>query len=295
VRQKIGFIGLGRVGIPAARTLLRAGYEIVGYARRPEVIEALKSMGGEAAMDCKEVALKTSTVVIMVLNDQQVIDVVAGDRGVLSGAERNSLVICMSTINRENLELVAEKCKEKGVGFIDCPFTGGPARAESGRLTLIAAAPPDILERSRAMLSVLGDIIHVGETPGMGQAVKHCNQLMVGTTMAAFMETLTMARKGGLDPRLVCEVIGKGIVGSGLFDLLSSSILDHAPFAGSLGQMYKDMDIVINTGKRLRLPLLVATAAHQYFLSGQALGLGDLDGSELIRVIERISDPNAGV
>lgn len=133
MKQKIGFIGLGRVGIPAARTLLRVGYEIVGYARRPEVIETLKSMGGDAAMDCREVGLKASTVIIMVLNDQQVIDVVVGDGGVLSGAERNSLVVCMSTINRENLELVAQKCKEKGVDFVDCPFSGGPAKAESGR------------------------------------------------------------------------------------------------------------------------------------------------------------------
>lgn len=289
MKQEIGFIGLGRVGIPAARTLLRAGYEIVGYARRPEVIETLKSMGGEVASDSKEVALKSSIVIIMVLNDQQVIDVLLGEKGVLSGARRDSLVVCMSTINRENLELVAKECKQRDVDFIDCPFTGGPAKAESGRLTLIAAAPPDILERSRAVLSALGDIIHVGETPGMGQAVKHCNQLMVGTTMAAVMETLTMARKGGLDPKLVCEVIGKGIVGSDLFELLSSSILDLDPFAGSLGQMYKDMDIVVNTGRRLKLPLLVATAAYHYFVSAQALGLGHRDGSELIRVIERIS------
>jgi len=289
MKEKIGIVGLGRMGMPTAKKLLSAGYPVIGYARRQEVIEELKSIGGEVARDYKEVAQKAKTVIVFVLNDQQVIDVVTGENGILEGTSNGSTIICMSTINRENLEWVAKECQKKDVGFVDCPCTGGPPRIEKGTLILIAAAPRGLLEKCRPILELLGEIIHVGETPGMGQAVKHCNQLMVGINLAATMETLTMAKRGGLDPRIVCEVIGKGIVGSDFFRIISSSVLDLKSSGGGLGQMCKDMDIVINTSKRLKLPLLVATSAYQYFLAAQSLGLEDQDNSQLIKVVEGIS------
>jgi 3-hydroxyisobutyrate dehydrogenase-like beta-hydroxyacid dehydrogenase len=288
--EKVGIIGLGRVGMPSARRFIKMGYQVVGFERRKEVMEEAKSICVETARNCKEVAQKAKTVIILVLNDQQVIEVVTGPNGILAGCDSHSQIICMSTINRDNLEWIAKKCREENVGFIDCPFTGGPARAEKGTLTLIAAAPRGLLEACRRVLEVLGQIVHAGETPGMGQSVKHCNQLLVGTTHAAVMETLAMAKKSGLDPRLVCKVIGKGIAGSDYFRLLSSSVLDNTPSPGGLGQMCKDMDIVINTGRRLKLPLFVATSAYQYFLAAQSLGMEDQEGSQLIRVVERISE-----
>jgi 3-hydroxyisobutyrate dehydrogenase-like beta-hydroxyacid dehydrogenase len=293
--EKIGIIGLGRVGMPGARRFIRMGYHVVGFDRRKEAVEALRSMGVESARDSKEVAQSAKTIIILVLNDQQVIDVVTGPNGILAGCDSNSRVICMSTINRDNLESIAKKCHENNVGFVDCPFTGGPARAENGTLTLIAAAPRGLLEACRPVLEVLGEIVYAGETPGMGQSVKHCNQLLVGTTHAAIMETIAMAKRIGLDPRLVCKVIGEGIVGSDYFRLLSSSVLDGTPSPGGLGQMCKDMDIVINTGRRLKLPLFVATSAYQYFLTAQSLGMEDQEGSQLIKVVERISEPDASM
>jgi 3-hydroxyisobutyrate dehydrogenase-like beta-hydroxyacid dehydrogenase len=291
MKEKIGIIGLGRMGMPTAKKLLNTGYPVIGYARRQEVVEELKSIGGEAAQDYKEVAQKAKTIIVFVLNDQQVIEVVTDENGALSGSGKDSTIICMSTINRENLEWVAKECRKKNVGFVDCPCTGGPQRIEKGNLILIAAAPRELLEKCRPILKLLGEIIRVGETPGMGQAVKHCNQLMVGVTLAATMETLTMAQKGGLDPRIVSEVIGKGAVGSDFFRIISSSVLDRKSSGGGLGQMCKDMDIVVNTSKRLKFPLLVGTSAYQYFLVAQSLGLEDQDNSQLIKAVERISDP----
>ena len=287
---RVGIIGLGRMGLPAAGSLIKTGYQVIGFERRQEVMEEAKSMGLETALDCKEVAQQAETVIVFVLNDQQVIDVVTGPEGLLEGCNDNSKIICMSTINRDNLEGIAKKCLENLVGFVDCPCTGGPARVEEGTLTLIAAAPQKLLETCRPLLEVLGKIVHVGETPGMGQAVKHCNQLLVGTTHAAVMETIVMAKKSGLDPRLVCEIVGQGIAGSDYFRLLSSSVLDHTPSPGGLGQMCKDMDIVVNTGRRLKLPLFVATSAYHYFLAARSLGMEDQEASQLIKVVERIVD-----
>ena len=287
----VGIVGLGRMGKASAKRFIEKGYRVVGHERRPEAAEELRSMGVEIRQNGKEVAQRSKTVIVFVLNDQQVIDVVTGVDGLLGACDRDSTVICMSTIKRDNLEWVTVQCQEKEVPFIDCPCTGGPARIEAGTLTMIAAAPREILEASRPVLDVLGKIVYVGERPGMGQAVKHCNQLLVGTTHAAVMEVIIMARKGGLDPRLVCDVIGSGIAGSDYFRLLSASVLDRKPSPGGLGQMCKDMDIVVHSGRHLKLPLYVATAAYHYFLAAQSLGMEDREASELIKVLERISEP----
>jgi 3-hydroxyisobutyrate dehydrogenase-like beta-hydroxyacid dehydrogenase len=289
--RRIGIIGLGRVGMPAARKFIKEGYEVVGYARRPEVIKEFRAAGGHVVDNPKEVAQEVETVLILVLNDQQVIEVVTGPNGVLDGFEKGSIVICMSTINRNNLEWVAQQCADKGVELIDCPFTGGPARVETSSLTLIVAAASNLVEKCRPVLELLGNINHVGETQGMGQSVKHCNQLVVAVTHAAVMEAILLAKKLGLDPHMVCEIIGSGIAGSDYFRLLSKGVLDKTPSPGGLGQMAKDIGIVANTACQLKQPLYVTTAAHQYFLAAEALGMQNLEGAELMRVVERITEP----
>ena len=124
----------------------------------------------------------------------------------------------------------------------------------------------------------------------MGQAVKHCNQLLVATTLASIIEVITLARKGGLDPRLVCQVIGSGICGSDWFRLITSSILDNTPAPGGLGQMCKDIGLVINDARRTQTPLMVASAAHQYYLAALSLGMENADAHELIKVIEKMTN-----
>lgn len=290
--EKIGIIGLGRMGMPAAKKYIKEGYEVVGYARRPEVIEEFTSFGGTALKNSKEVAEKAGKVIVYVLNDQQVIEVVTGPDGILEGCHKDTKVICMATIDKENLEWVAGECAKKQVGLVDCPVTGGPARVEAGTLTLIVAAPKDLLEECRSVLEVQGQITYVAETPGMGQAVKHCNQLLVATTLAATAEIITLARKSGLDTRLVCQVIGNGICGSDYFRLVASAILDDTPSPGGLGQMCKDIGLVINDSRRVQAPLVVASAASQYFLSALSLGMENADSSELIKVLEKMTNPD---
>lgn len=291
--ETIGIIGLGRMGMPAAKKYMRDDYNVVGYEPRAEAVEELKSAGGVAVGNCMEVAQKAGTVIIYVLNDQQVMEVVTGPNGILEGCHDQTKVICMSTIDKENLEWVAQQCAKRNVGFVDCPVTGGPARVEAGSLTLIAAASKDVLEACRAILEVQGQIIYVGERPGLGQAVKHCNQLLVGTTLAATAEVITLAEKSGLDPRLVCQVVGSGICGSDYFRLLAASILDNKPSPGGLGQMCKDMGLVINDSRRVQAPLIVANAASQYFVAALSLGMEDADSSDLIKVLEKITVPDA--
>jgi len=289
--EAIGVIGLGRMGMVAAKKYMREGYKVVGYARRSEVIQEFTRAGGIALRNSREVAENSGKVIVYVLNDQQVIEVVTGSDGILEGQHKETRVICMSTIDKENLEWVAEQCAKKKVGFVDSPVTGGPARVEAGTLTLIVAASKDLLEECRPVLEVQGKITYVGEKPGLGQAVKHCNQLLVATTLAATAEVITLARKGGLDPRLVCQVVGSGICGSDWFRLVASSILDNAPAVGGLGQMCKDIGLVINDSRRVRTPLIVASAAYQYFLGALSLGMENAEVHELIKVLEKWTNP----
>ncbi|HET9486260.1 MAG TPA: NAD(P)-dependent oxidoreductase [Chryseosolibacter sp.] len=287
--EPAGIIGLGRIGLPVARAWLKAGYDVYGYDIEPEVVKEFTSAGGKSKESPQEVARHARVIAILVLDDDQVVEVVTGKEGILRTATPETTIICMSTINRETLEYVSGKCREMNVGLVDCPFTGGVARIPSGNLTLIAAAPLPLIESVRKILAVVGKIVYAGERPGQAQAVKHCNQLLVGATHAATMEVITLARRLGLDPSLVVEVAGSGIAGSDYFRLLSESVLKKTPSPGGLGQMCKDMAIVKNTMRMTGMDGYVASAAAEYFSTARNLGMENRQGADLIEVVERAS------
>ena len=294
MEKRVGIVGLGRVGMVAAEKFMSEGYQVFGYARRSEVIDEFQRLGGIHVDNPQKVAASADTVIVLVLNDKQVIDVVTGADGILAGASPGSTVIGMSTINRNNLEMVAERCAEKGVGFADCPFTGGPGRVVTGTLTIIGAAPADIIEKARPYLEVMGKITLVGDKPGMGQAVKYCNQLLVTAIHAATMELITLAEKTGADPKQVCEVVGSGIAGNDYFRLLSSAILDKSASPGGLGQLWKDVNIVVTTAREHNLPLLVSFATAHYFNMGVAQGMENADAARLIEVLRNMAGTQGG-
>ena len=290
MKKRVGIIGLGRCGLPAAQKYLQSGYDVLGCDRRAEAIAELKDKGGTPVANPAQAAAEADTVLVLVLNDEQVMEVVTGRSSILEGATSESTVICMSTINRETLQHVADRCAEKQVRFVDSPFTGGPARIAAATLTLIAAASPGVLEAVRPILEVIGNITVAGNQPGMGQAVKHCNQLLVTAIHAATIELITLAEKSGVDPELVCEVVGSGISGNDYFRLLSRAILEDTASPAGMGQLWKDVNIVVTSGRRHNLPLLVATAASHYFNMAIAQGMAEEDSARLIEVMRRMLD-----
>jgi len=283
--NQVGIVGLGRVGLPIAKAYVDSGCHVYGYDVSENAKDQLTALGGYVSNSPSTVFQNSEVVIVTVLNDQQVIDVVLGSEGLLTSSREGSCIICMSTINRYNLEMVANKCKEKGIDFIDCPFTGGPARVPTGTLTLIVAGEAELIERYRAFLEVIGNITIAGDKPGLGQAVKHCNQLLVGVTHAATMEVIRLAQKLSLDPQTVAKVLGDGIAGSDYFKLLSESVLDKTPSPGKLGQMCKDVSIVVNTANEVELNAYVVNAASKYFKSATEKGMHDSEGADLIEVV----------
>jgi len=285
--KKIGIIGLGRIGLPISEAYLKSGYEVYGYDIRKEAVKSFELLGGYSRTSPELVAIHCEIVLIVVLNDQQVIEALTGTKGILQGMNQGGIIVCMSTINRSNLVKMADACLQKKINFVDCPFTGGPARIPDASLTLIAAAPTELLKEISSVLNVIGYIVNAGEKPGLGQAVKHCNQLLVGATHAAVMEVITLARELGLDPGMVCHVVGEGIAGSDYFRLLSDSVLSHKPSPGGLGQMCKDVSIVVNTAHEVKFPALLATAIGKYFSEAEKMKLQDQEGAALIEVVEK--------
>jgi 3-hydroxyisobutyrate dehydrogenase-like beta-hydroxyacid dehydrogenase len=156
-------------------------------------------------------------------------------------------------------------------------------------LTLIAAGPPETLEAVRPVLEVIGTITVAGSQPGMGQAVKHCNQLLVTAIHAATVELIALADRSGVDPDLVCQVVGSGIGGNDYFRLLSTAILEHTSSPAGMEQLWKDVNLVVTSARRHNLPLLVATAASQYFNMAISQGLAEEDSARLMDVISRMS------
>ena len=150
------------------------------------------------------------------------------------------------------------------------------------------AGKTEVLEKVRPILNVIGKIIPAGSTPGMGQAIKHCNQLLVGTTHAATMEVIALARKMNLDLAVVTQVIGSGIAGSEYFRLLAESVINRKPSPGGLGQMSKDMSIVKDTLNAFRFDARVALAAQEYFAAASEQGMDDKEGADLITVVEEL-------
>lgn len=289
--KRIGIIGLGRCGMPAAEKFIKAGYQVFGYARRAEVVAEFQKLGGIHMDNPAKVAAGVETAIVIVLNDEQVIDVVTGKNGILKGAAPGTTVINMSTINRRNLEWVADQCKKNAIEFVDCPFTGGPARITAGTLTLIVAAAPEILEKAKPVLEVIGQINVVGDKPGMGQAVKYCNQLLVTAIHAATMELIVLAQKTGSDPKQVCEIVGSGIGGNDYFRQLSKAILENTDSPGGLGQLWKDVNIVVTTAREHNLPLLTTFSTAQYFNMGVAQGMEKEDAARLIDVLHKMIEP----
>lgn len=284
--KSIGIIGLGRVGMPVASAYLEAGYKVCGIDVDDRRISQFEALGGELKQTPAEVADAVGTLLLLVLNDHQALQVVCGEKGVLGSSNNELTLICMSTINRSTLEDIAQKCLDKGISFIDCPFTGGPARIPDGRLTLITAGDPVSIEAARPVLSRIGSINVVGDNPGLGQAVKHCNQLLVGTTHAATMEVIALAGKLDLDGEMVCKIVGEGIAGSDYFRLLSEAVLKGTPSPGGLGQMCKDVAIVKNTTDAVALPALVISAAATYFRQAENKGMQQHEGADLIKVVK---------
>ncbi|MBN1685413.1 MAG: NAD(P)-dependent oxidoreductase [Spirochaetales bacterium] len=296
--ERIGFVGLGIMGKPMAKNLLKAGYDLTFYARRSEVIREMEAAGGKTAKSSKAVAEMTDIIVTIVTADAEVREVILGPDGVLEGASKGKLIVDMSTISPLTIREVADIASRKGVHVMDAPVSGGEPGAVAGTLTIIAGGDKQDFQRCGGIFKAMGkeeNIFHVGAV-GVGQTVKIVNQLIGGINMASIAEGLILGIRAGADPDTMSRVIGVSSGNSTLFQNRVKDFLLKDSFKPGfmLDLMKKDLGIGVDLGKALNVPVPIGAAAYQMYAAASGLGAGQLDFSAVCRVMERLTGLKIG-
>ena len=285
--ERIGFIGLGIMGKPMARNLLRAGYALVVYNRSSAPARELAAEGAEAVDSPRSVAERSDVIITMLPDSPQVQDVVAGPGGVLDGASEGALLIDMSTISPVVTQELARAAHERGVAMLDAPVSGGDVGAQQGTLSIMVGGREEDFRRAEPIFHALGKtVVHAG-SHGAGQVVKACNQIVVALTIEAVSEALVLGSKAGVDPAVILSVLSGGLAGNRVMEVRRSNFLEHNFAPGfKVDLHHKDLGIALATGRTYGVPLPVTALVDQMLLGLKVKGQGALDHTALLTVIE---------
>ncbi len=271
--KRAGVIGLGDMGSGLAKNLIKAGLPTTGFDLSDARMAAFAEMGGTPAGSVGEVGANADAVFVMVMNGDQAKSVVFGDGGLKETLASGSAVILTATIKADEARDIATGLDGSGINIIDSPVTGGFEGAQDGTLTLMTAAPTDVLDANRDVLSaVSGKILHVGEAAGQGQAMKACLQTLLGSIFTATFESAVLAAKSGISGRAFHEVITNSAASNGITNNALEKIFDRA-FVGTgshSATMHKDVTISRDMAREQGVPLFTAAAAMQLFQAGKS-------------------------
>jgi 2-hydroxy-3-oxopropionate reductase len=259
---RVGFIGLGTMGAPMARNLLKGGHAVTVWARRPEVTASLVAAGAAAAESGSRVASVSDVVMTIVTDTRAVEDVVLGEHGIVRGARPGSLVIDHSTIDPEGARRIAGRLQAHGVEMLDAPVSGGGAAAEAGTLAIMAGGSAAAFERAHPLLSCYAkSIVHIGPS-GAGQVAKACNQICTIVNQLGAAEAMLLAERAGVDPRKVKEALMGGFAASRMLDLQAPKMIAR-DFDGKVESRlhHKDIHIVLDLARAFGIELPASAAA----------------------------------
>lgn len=286
-KDSLGFVGIGRMGAPMATRLLRAGYDLTIYDPHAPAMAALAAEGARIAASPREVADAAHTVLMSLPLPQVVTAVGLGPDGLVHGAAVKT-VIDLSTSGPQAAEELAAGLQARSIAAIDCPVSGGVAGAERGSLALMVAGAPEHYDAVRAVLSVLGRPMYVGERPGMAQTMKVINNLISVTALAITSEALVLGAKAGLDPDIMVQVINAGSGRSNASeDKIPKFVLTRSfDFGFAIGLSAKDIRLCLETSERLGVPLRVGDAVRQLLNAARDKFGEHADMTEIIRYVE---------
>ena len=285
--ERVGFVGLGVMGEPMARNLLRAGHEVVAFTRDAGVLAEVVGEGAEPGAGASDVAARSDVIVTMLPNSAVVAEVVLGEGGVLEGARPGSLVIDMSTIDPSVSRRLADAGRERGVAVLDAPVSGGDVGAKQGTLSIMVGGEAADFARAEPVFAALGKtIVHVGPH-GAGQVVKACNQIVVAITYAAVSEALVLGSKAGVDPARILDVLSGGLAANRIMEVRRRNFLEHDFTPGfKIDLHHKDLTIALDAGGENGVPLPLTATVQQMFRILRANGQGSDDHSALLTLIE---------
>jgi 3-hydroxyisobutyrate dehydrogenase-like beta-hydroxyacid dehydrogenase len=289
-KQKIGWIGLGKMGVPMSKNLVKKGYPVTVYNRTKEKTKELAAEGAKVADSPKSLAANVDVIISMISDDAVLESVSIGKDGAFEGAKSGAIYIDMSTVSPVSSAKVAEVAAKKGIKYLRAPVSGSTVLASAGTLTIFASGPKDAYDKCADIFGSMGQkVFHVG----IGDEARYLKLLlnmMVGITSLMAGEALTFGEKGGMDWSQMIDIIAASVVASPLIgykaQLLKSR--NYAP-AFTIEQMAKDFDIALETGRATNVPMPVTALARQFFGAMKAKGKGGLDFFGLVTLLEDLA------
>ena len=288
--KRVGFIGLGLMGKPMARNLMRAGYPLTIHNRSRGPVDELAAEGATPATSPKEVAELVDVVITCLPDSPDVEQVTLGSNGIIEGGRPGLTVIDMSTIAPGVAVRIADELAERNIHWLDAPVSGGDVGAQQGTLAIMVGGDEAVFQDCLDLFQAMGqNIVHVGG-PGAGQVTKVCNQIITAGTMAAMSEALVLAAKAGADVERVIEAIRGGAARCWALEVRAPQILRRELEPGFKAYMqYKDLNIVLDAGKTYQVALPVTGTVRELYTAMLAAGRGELDTSAVVTVLEDLA------
>lgn len=290
--MKIGFIGLGNMGLPMALNLLKAGHEVTGFDLVQSQLDAFAAAGGAVAANANATAKDADVLISMLPASRHVEGLYLGAAGLLASANPRTLLIDCSTISPKAAQAVAAEAKVKGFVMIDAPVSGGTAGAQAGTLTFMVGGDTSAVECARPLLEKMGkNIFHAGAN-GAGQTVKVCNNMLLGIQMLGTSEALRLGIANGMDPKVLSDIMSKSSGRNWVLELYNPcpGVMENVPsskgYAGGFGVdlMLKDLGLAVENAKNLDANVPLGQLAQQLYESHGKAGNGQLDFSSVFNL-----------
>ena len=270
--MKAGVIGLGDMGSGLAKNLIANGFETSGFDVSDARMAQFAGLGGVSCADAGGVGRHADIVFVMVMNGDQAKQVILGDDGLVAHMAEGGIIILTATIRPSEAREIGEALADTGIRMIDSPVSGGFPGAQNGALTMMAAAPEDLMAAARPIMeAVSGTIHHVGKGPGEGQVMKSCLQSIIGSIFSATFEAAALAARAGVSGQALFDVVTTSGAGCGITKTALENIIDRK-FEGTgsgIGTMHKDLTISLDMAEELGVPLFTASTAMQIFHQGK--------------------------
>ena len=285
--EELGFIGVGKIGLPIAKRLLDAGYRLRVFDVDKTALSRAVDLGMHVESSPAAVATVVHTVLVSLPTPDVVKEVVSGPNGVAHGRTLKMFIDLSTTGPRAAIE-AATALRVSGAVWVDAPVSGGVAGAVAGTLAVMVSCPNECFEQVRRILRNIGNVFHVGESPGMGQVMKLANNILSATALAATSEVFIMGVKAGLDPNLMVEVLNAGSGRNNATEVkFPQGIIPRKFDLGfASGLMYKDVKLGIEEGEALGVPMVVGTAVKEAWRSVVDQIGGDKDSTTFIQLLE---------
>jgi 2-hydroxy-3-oxopropionate reductase len=286
----VGFVGLGIMGRPMLRNLLKAGHSVIAYGRDLKKLDASVADGAERGTSNRDVGARASIIFTMLPDGPEVKEVVLEESGILAGCRAGSLIVDMCSINPLVSKEIGAACAARSVGFLDAPVSGGEPKAIEGTLAIMVGGSEENFRQAEPLLRCMGSSVTLAGAVGAGNVTKLANQIMVASNIAAMGEALALATRCGLDPEVVLNAVKDGLAGSAVLNAKGPMLIARNFKPGFKLRLHqKDLRNALQTAEANNVFLPLTALVQQMLLSLIGDGKGELDHTAIATLVEKLS------